>query len=493
LTAPTPPQADVDVAATVDVLDSGTAAGRAIRGGALRTTGHAIGVVLSLVSVPFMIRHLGVVDYGYYITVASITFLIQGVTEAGLTNLGVREFAVLHGERRDALLRNLLGLRIVLTLAGVVAFTATAVATGAKSIIVVGTVISGVALLFAVTQQSHAVALTGALRLGWVTVLDLIRQASLSAVILVLVAAQAGLIAFFWANVLATGLMMAATLWLLRRERLLGPAFDLSTWRMLMRETLPFAFAAATSVLYSRVAVILMSYVASDVETGLYAAALRIIDVVAAVPILLVSSTFPIVARAARDNPDRLAYVLQRQFEIAALVGAWMALCMGIAAPFAIAVVAGGDFTASVPVLQILAGALVTGFLAQSSLLALLSLKRYREIVAVNALAAVVAIAGTLALAPSLGAVGGAIATVSAEGVLAIACLVTLARTPLTRPRLAVVPKVISAVGAGLAPALVVPAHPLLLVLLATLCFGLVAFALGAVPRDAVDALRHRS
>jgi O-antigen/teichoic acid export membrane protein len=485
--------AEVNGAAMIDdVLDSSTAAGRAIRGAALRTAGHVLGVILSLVAVPFMIRHLGVVDYGYYITVSSIIVLIQGFTEAGLTNLGVREFAVLGGERRDALLRNLLGLRIALTAVGVVAFTAIAAVTGAKSIIVIGTVISGIGLLFAVTQQSHAVALTGTLRLGWVTVMDLIRQASLSAVILLLVALHAGLVTFFWANVLATGLMMAATLALLHRERLLGPAFDLSTWKMMVRETLPFALAVATATLYTRVAIILMSYVASDIQTGLYSAALRIADVTTMVPALLVSSTFPILARAAHGDPGRLAYGLQRQFEIAAVVGAWMALCVGIAAPFAVAVVAGDNFTGSVPVLQILAGGLVTGFLVGTSLLALLSLKRYREIVAVNAAAAVVAIAATIVLAPSHGAVGGAIATVGAEAVLALACLLTLARSPVTRPNLAVVPKVVAAVGAGLVPALIVPAHPLVLVVLATLCYAAVAFMLGAVPRDAIDALRRR-
>lgn len=55
-----------------DVLDTGRAGGMAIRGGALRVLAYGAALLLSLVSVPFMTRHLGVADYGRYVTVASI-------------------------------------------------------------------------------------------------------------------------------------------------------------------------------------------------------------------------------------------------------------------------------------------------------------------------------------------------------------------------------------------------------------------------------------
>ena len=45
-----------------DVLDTGEAGGKAIRGGALVTGSYVVGLLLSVASVPFMIRHLGIVD-----------------------------------------------------------------------------------------------------------------------------------------------------------------------------------------------------------------------------------------------------------------------------------------------------------------------------------------------------------------------------------------------------------------------------------------------
>src|SRR5215211_5193194 len=128
-----------------DVLDTGRAGGMAIRGGALRVLAYGVALLLSLVSVPFMTRHLGVADFGHYVTVGSI-FIIGGVTEAGLTNLGVREFTVLTGRERDDFLRNLAGLRFALTAAGVAAATLLTFVTGAETVVVEGTLISGVAL-----------------------------------------------------------------------------------------------------------------------------------------------------------------------------------------------------------------------------------------------------------------------------------------------------------------------------------------------------------
>src|SRR3989337_659985 len=60
--------------------------------------------------------------------------------------------------------------------------------------------------------------------------------------------------------------------------------------------------------MFSSDLIILMSYAASDVETGVYSAALRIIDVFAVVPFLLNSSTFPIL----RSEERRVGHVLFR-------------------------------------------------------------------------------------------------------------------------------------------------------------------------------------
>jgi O-antigen/teichoic acid export membrane protein len=476
-----------------DVLDTGAAGGKAIRGGALRTIGYFATSLIGLIAVPFMNRHLGPVDIGHYTAVASIVFIIGGVTEAGLTNLAVREYTVLTGEARDAFLRNLVGLRFALTTAGILVAVAVTAITGAPGVVVEGTAISGLALLITLSQQTYMVPLTAQLRLGWVTALDLIRQTTLSGVMIALVILGASLVPFFWAGVAAALATIVATVALVRREADLRPSFDLQAWRRVLRDTLPFAVAVAVGLIYFRIAVVLMSYVSTEDETGYFSAAFRIVEAIAVVPWIVVSSGFPILARAARDDESRLAYALQRLFEVSTALGAWIALCIAVGAPFAIEVIAGPKFEESVGILRIQGIGLVTAFLVATWLFALLSLKLFRELLLANAVAALVAIVGTLALAPPLGGEGAAIATVAAEGALAIGCLLALRRArPGLSPRVLVIPKVVAALGAGLAPALLLDAHAVIEVALSTIGYFAVLLLLRGVPPELLNALRGR-
>lgn len=492
MTAPAQPPADPP-AGEPDLLDSDEAGGKAIRGGATRTAGYVASLALSLLALPFLIRHLGVVDYGKFVIVSSVVFVISGITDAGLTNLGVREYAVRPPRERDLLLRHLVGLRLALTFAGVVLATALMAVTGAERVVVEGTFISGLALLVFLTQQTYTIPLTAQLRLGWPTLLEILRQGCLTALILVLVSAGATLVPFFWAQVAAAAVMAVATIAILRGQAPLLPAFDRRTWATLARETLPYAAAAAVGIIHFRLVVILSSYVMSEEETGYFGAAFRIIEVLVTVPWLVVSTGFPILARSAQNDEQRFGAALQGTFEIALLIGVGLALGLFVGAPFAIDVLAGKGFEPSVDVLRIQSLVMVTAFLVMTWLFALLSLRLFRAILVAGALAVTVVVAATLALASVAGADGAAVATVVAEVVLVAACLVGLLRArPELRPRLRIVPKVGLAAALGLAPALLLPLPPVVLVLLAGGIYLAALVLTRAIPQELLNALPGR-
>jgi O-antigen/teichoic acid export membrane protein len=476
-----------------DVLDTGRAGGMAIRGSALRLLAYGGALLLSLASVPFMTRHLGVADYGHYVTVSSIIFIIGGITEAGLTNLGVREFTVLAGDRREDFLRNLTGLRFALTAAGVALATLFTFVTGAETVVVQGTLITGIGLLLTLTQQTYAIPLSAHLRLGAVSSLELLKQGLLTGSILAFVALGAGLLPFFAAWVIAGIGVLLATLVLVRKVVPLAPGVSLVVWRTILRDVLPYALAAAVGLIYFRLAVILMSYISSDYETGIYSTAFRVVEAVGVIPWLVISAAFPIVARAARDDESRLRYSLQRLFEVSTIAGTVIALAIALGASFAIDVIGGlPEFEDSVPVLRVLGLALVTSFLVATWSFALLSLRAHGALLVSNAAAAVVALAGTLALEPLFDAMGAALATLGAESALAVCYLIALRdRNAALRPELRVLPKVIAAAGLG-ACAAFLPAHALVQTAVGVVVFGVVLSALKAVPPELIAALRKR-
>ena len=260
-----------------------------------------------------------------------------------------------------------------------------------------------------------------------------------------------------------------------------------------MRDVLPYAVAAAVGLIYFRLGVIVMSYVASDYQTGIYSTAFRVVEAVGVIPWLVVSAGFPILARAARDDESRLRYALQRLFEVSTIVGVVIALAIALGASFAIDVIGGlPEFEDSVPVLQVLGLALVTSFLVATWSFALLSLRAHRALLISNAVAATVALVGTLALEASLDALGAAIATVAAEAVLAVCYLIALrGRHAALSPDLAVLPKILLAAAVGTC-AVLLPTHPIVDAAVGVAAFILVLFALRAIPPELINALRGR-
>ncbi len=123
---------------------------------------------------------------------------------------------------------------------------------------------------------------------------------------------------------------------------------------------------------------IITSLATTSHQSGEYALAFRVFVITVTVPGLLVSGTVPLLARAARDDRERLAYALQRIFEVSLILGIAAALGIYAGAPFIIKVVAGPKFTefaGSIPVLRIMGVAMIASFLIAGWGFALLSLR----------------------------------------------------------------------------------------------------------------------
>src|SRR5919197_1194904 len=121
---PEPSEPDGAAAAAVDPLRSADLGSRVVRGSTLRGLGYAAGLLLLAGGSVLLLRYLGVVDFGRYVTVMALIGIVSGVTDAGLTAIGAREMSITpKGPDRDALLASLLTLRLLLTPLGVVVAT----------------------------------------------------------------------------------------------------------------------------------------------------------------------------------------------------------------------------------------------------------------------------------------------------------------------------------------------------------------------------------
>jgi O-antigen/teichoic acid export membrane protein len=437
-----------------DILDQPAAGPLAIRGGALRAASYIAGVAASVAAAALMTRHLGVVDYGRFVIAGSIVAFVTAFAEAGLSNIGLRELSVRPPEAARRFLANLIGLRLTLACIGLAAATGFAVIARYDSSIIAGSAVLGLAMLATLLQGTYTIPLQSALRLTSVSILDFVRQGGTAVAVVVLVLAGAGLVPFFVAPVAGALLALLATLPVARRLAPWRPAFDAGEWRAMLRDTLPVAAATVVGAIYYRVAIIVLSLVASETETGYFSASFRVIEVLVLVPGLLLTSAFPILARAARDDRGRLGYAVTRLFETSLLLGVAVALGVVTLAPLAIDIVAGAEFEESIQPLRIQGVSLAATFLVATLGFALLSLRRHREIVAANAIALVAAGVLSLVLGEAHGADGAAIAMTVTECLLAAVYAVFVVRAGGLSLPLGVTWKVTLAAGAAAGAAL---------------------------------------
>ena len=304
----------------------------ALRGSVLRSGAYVITVLLSLVSVPLLIRHLGIAQFGRYTTVVALVTVAGGLTDAGLLSIGMREWTTRSGRERSLVMRQLLGVRIELSAAAVVAAVAFAWVTGFSPTLVLGTFVAGVGMFLQVIADLLTSPLQGDLRFGWASMIDVSRQTVLVICIVSLVLAGAGLLPLLAATIAsgAVALTIAATL--ARRSMSLAPVFRGGEQWALIRETIPYAAAIALNTVYFRVTIIVMSLLATAQQTGYFATSFRVTEVLVGVPALAVGAAFPILSRAARTDQERFANAVGRILELA-MVGAGLVLVVVLSAP----------------------------------------------------------------------------------------------------------------------------------------------------------------
>ena len=106
-----------------DLLGTPAAGSAAVRGGALRAAAFLVSSAVGVLTAALLFRHLGVADTGKYTLAIVLSAVVTGLTDLGLTAVGIRELTVLHATERALFSRNLLGLRLLLTTVGVIGIT----------------------------------------------------------------------------------------------------------------------------------------------------------------------------------------------------------------------------------------------------------------------------------------------------------------------------------------------------------------------------------
>ena len=275
-----------------DVLATAEAGPRAVRGGTFRVGTYLAISLVALGSGALLYRHLGVHRTASYTIAGSLVALIATATDLGLSGIGIRELSIRQGSERERIAGSLLGLRITVTVLGVVAASIFAALVYGTTL-GVGVALAGTGLILAVWQNMLAVPLMVDLRLGWVASFEFVAQLLISLWIVAFVLAGRGLLWFLAASIPANLLILAATKARVRSHIRMELRFEPREWRKLLAPIASYSLAVAAAALYFRVAILLVSWLTSGREPGYFSLSFNIMAALLLIPGLLVSAGFP--------------------------------------------------------------------------------------------------------------------------------------------------------------------------------------------------------
>lgn len=411
-----------------DPLDAPGAGPAVARGGAIRAAAWSAGAALSLVSIPLLVRHLGVAEFGRYVAVLSIIGVAALASDLGLGALALREWGAARPEERPGVLRTLLGLRLAFAAAAAVVALGFTLAAGYPSRVVAGAAIACAGLFAQVFGDFALVALSGSLRFGRVALVELVRSALGTAGIVILVVAGAGLVPFFAAYALASLAAAGLALGLAHGEAMLVPRFSAERWRPLLADSAMYAAATAVYVVYFRVVMLVVSIEGSARQAGLFATAYRVIEFTAAVGGVLAATATPVLARRYAGGAAALGRAARGALAPMVAAGVAASVVLWVGAPLLMDLIGGKATDGAVSVLRIMAPIPATTFALFGMGAILLVMRRYRALLAVNVAALATALGLALVLVPSHGARGAAWAALAGEVVAVAGQLAALLR-----------------------------------------------------------------
>ena len=314
----------------------------------------ALRLVLGVFVGMWVARYLGPADFGvisYGLAAASLLVVVPGL---GLDAI-VRRQLVRVPEETEQLLGTTFRLRLVI---GIVAYAA----------------LIGCAGVFEPNPAARLALAIGGLTLLQQSILtiDLWFQAHLlskntviahnvsfslcSALRVLLILRGAELEAFLWVLGLETTItsVLLVVAYLRSGKTMSNWRWDASIARQLLRESWPLALATVATVIYVRVDQVMLRTISGTTETGIYAAAARIMEVLFSLPMMLAASLSPGLVQARTRSPEEYHALMQRFFRLAA-ASAWGAtLVCALLAPWGVPLVFGPAYARSAAMLVVL-------------------------------------------------------------------------------------------------------------------------------------------
>ena len=203
---------------------------------------------------------------------------------------------------------------------------------------------------------------------------------------------------------------------------------DYVFWKQIISESAPFWLNTVFVLIYFKIDMVMLSVMDGDSVVGWYAASYRLIDALALLPAVLMSTLYPVFSKFYVNSRESLEFAFKKSFKFLTIVSIPIGIGTTILAERIIILIYGVQYSPSVISLQILIWASVLSFINYTPATYLNSIDRQRTLMTFTFVGAVLNLVLNFILISRFSYIGAAIATVFTELVVSLLMISNLGK-----------------------------------------------------------------
>jgi O-antigen/teichoic acid export membrane protein len=374
------------------------------------------GRLIKAVIIIYAARLLGTAGYGVFSYVITLAGLLTLFMDPGINGILIRDTAKVDDEERRTIFGTMFVMKIVLLLIGVavILFIAPLFTTlpGAKVLIPI------IALVLALdTLREFFFSLIRAMeKMQWEAAIFLLTNLGIVVFGFIFLYMAANAQSFSWGYVAGDAVGTIAAVIILRSYfKKIFSRFEPSRVMPILRAAWPFAISGALGLLFTSSDILIISWMRTASDVGIYSAAIRIIQTFYLIPSIFQLATLPLLARLAKSDNARFRTVLERTLGMIFLASIPLSLGGIVLGTQIMSFVFGAPYAAGGLAFKLLAATLMFDFAASIIINALFAYEHQKSLVVSSAFGGVVNVGLDLILIPFFGIAGSAAATLAAQ------------------------------------------------------------------------------
>ncbi len=314
-------------------------------------------VVLSLLSIRLMTGYLGQEGFGKYATILAFFSFFTAIADLGLGSVTAREISRV-GADEGKILGNIVALRLVSSIALFILSPLALLVFGYSSDVRVGILIAALAMVFSTLSFVLNAIFQKNLAMDKVAMVEFLGKLLQVGMIIIIVREDFGFLPVACTLVVSLAFNSLLALFLSRRYATFKLHFDFPYWKEFLRNSFPMGVTAVITFAYFKMDTILLSLYQSNAHVGIYNVAYKVMENLIFFPSMLSGLILPLLSRFIFTERARFEEIADKTFKVFVLIVVPIVVATWFLAPSIIAIVSGGGFPESAPVLRILIFAL---------------------------------------------------------------------------------------------------------------------------------------